>query len=362
LFTIKRHLRAPVAALAMAASRAALGAALGAALVAPTRALAGPLDTAIVDPASKWVVHADLEAARASTVGAYLETSAGVESTAFIAQMKGQFGIDPSKDLFGVTVFGGDPGNDDGIAAIEMSIVADTLGKSLPAAGFADFAPLALENNIEGWRWTMDGRGWFVARIIARPSDRAGDRRLVLLAPSEARLVSAVRIANARVGSTGVASTTAPEEGSILFAAARGLGDCPAFQPDAAVLKRAENFTFDLRETTHASGGPGERAARTLNAHVRVGTRSAEEAVQIHQMLQGVLAFASLATSDDPKLAKLVAAWTNSLTMKTDANAFTVEMSQDSASVIQMLDALKGRTDIKPTATPKPTSAPTRPE
>jgi len=79
-------------------------------------------------------------------------------------------------------------------------------------------------------------------------------------------------------------------------------------------------------------------------------------------MLQGVLAFASLATSDDPKLAKLVAAWTNSLTMKTDANAFTVEMSQDSASVIQMLDALKGRTDIKPTATPKPTSAPTRPE
>ncbi len=309
--------------------------------VGPSVSLAGPLDPAIVDPAAKWVVHADLEAVRASVVGGYFERIARAEASPFIDQIQSQFGLDPSTDILGVTVFGSDPGTHDGVAAVEMTAAADSLLRSIPAAGFTDFALLKFENGIEGWRWTMDGRGWYVARMILKPS-----RRVVLLAPSEARLISAVRVANARIGSTAAASTSPPGEGSMLFAAAMGLGQCPAFKPDATVLKQAQSFTFDLRETRSSHADPrGSDTPAMMRAECTVETRSPEDALKMEQMLRGVLAFSSLAASDSPELSKLVNGWSSSLTMLSEGDTFSLSMSYESGALIRMLEALQARSE-----------------
>lgn len=320
---------------------------------------AGPLDPSIVDPTSKWVVHANLEAARASKVGTYIESISAAESTEIIAQMEAQFGIDPSKDILGVTVFGGDPGSHDGVAVIEMSAAADRLATTLPAAGFEGFETLDLGSidasgkATAAWHWMKDGRNWYVASL-----HRDAGHRMVLLAPTSTRLQSAVEFARNRSGSVGVVSSSSPAQGSILFVAARGLEDCPKFQPDAAVLKLANSFTFDLREVEATA-----TTNSTLDANVHVDTRTPEEAVQIQQMLQGVLAFTTLTAGSDPDLTKLMKSWTSSITMSTDANTFSLKMSHSTAELIRMFDSMRARIDAKngPTTTPATKSDPSPP-
>ncbi len=299
-------------------------------------ASAGPLDPALVDGRSKWVVHMDMEAARASSVGAYLDATPEPDATAMLAQVQAQFGIDPSKDVLGITVFGGEPTERDGVAVVEMTAAADALSASLPAAGFPDFAPVVFADSTgltEGsaWRWRMDGRTWFVGRV------NAGDRRLVLLAPSEARLSDSMRRVLDRTGSLASSAVSAPERGSILFVSARGLGEASEFRPNAAVFKLAEDIFVDVRETGSGEGGG------TLNATVRVETRSGEAAVQMQQMLQGVLAFSTLAAADDAELAKQMRAWTSSLQMTTEGKTFTLRMAQRSEDLIRMIRVLRAK-------------------
>src|SRR5437763_1617142 len=96
---------------------------------------AGPLDRAVVDRDATWMFHVDVEAGLSSTLGGLAKEKIAEEGARPGEDLIKKFGVDPLKDIKGLTMYGFKAGEDDGVAVIETTAAVDTLGTRLVTAG-----------------------------------------------------------------------------------------------------------------------------------------------------------------------------------------------------------------------------------
>ncbi len=128
---------------------------LGAAVI--PAALAGPLDPAVVDRNAGWMVHIDMEAALSSRVGGHMHAKVMKEDPQLFAVIEHDLGMNPTKAVKGVTMYGERMGADEGVVVLVTDEDADRWHRELPSRGLEGFARSG-EGDSAANSWVVGGR------------------------------------------------------------------------------------------------------------------------------------------------------------------------------------------------------------
>lgn len=266
-------------------------------LCAPSLAPAAPLQRSQISADAKWLVHLDVESLRGSTFGSTLIKFAMAEMG---DDVKGQLPIDVQAVLQqtgSVTVYGKDfqPGKHgtdmkgvliwQGSKDIE-SIVSGLLIQQAEAAKAGQGKVKALTEGPNPTYEVMPN-----LFVSVRPG------QAIVVSPKAEEIDEACRVLEGKGSSLGEQSAfsdypTLPG-GFFFVAVAEGFARDLGLPPQAQVLKLAEGGRIGLGES-----------ADKLQLSVSLKAQTTENAVQIQQVVQGLVALASLADVDEPELVK----------------------------------------------------------
>jgi hypothetical protein len=287
------------------------------AIVGGVRAFAGPLNKAWVAPDATWVVHVDVEAARASTLGTFVSEHAAALDLRELDKVRDETGVDPRRDIKGITVYGATQDPADCVAIISATSAVDGLLDKLSAGKHA--LSRVEEDGRTLYTWQEHGETHY-----GYLKQGEGDVRTVIASPSKPRLLAA--IGQLETGTQprieGVLKPT-PHQGSILFVSGSltGLHDSQS----SMMLQKAEGVLLDVGE-----------AEGKVYADLAVRTASSEDATNMLQMAQGAMAVARLCGPQDPEMKPLMSAlsW---IKLSTDGKTVSARLSCTSAQVRDLL-------------------------
>ncbi len=296
-------------------------------------AYAGPLDRSIVHPDATWLVHVDMEAGMAGVLGTHLTERMAKDPHNPLSRMKRDFGLDPTHDVRGVTVFGLPGQIDDGIAIITTTSAADTMGERLAQTSCKGLTTTKRENSVV-YTWELKGRTF---RAAVYPGRRVQDR-LVVLADSERVLEQGIqaveRDPKQPVAAPSPMPQAEPRPGSIIFATAADLNREGEPRPQASILQAAKTLVIDAGQL------PGDTE---VYGSATIVAADKEEAVKVQHMAQGVLALLATGAADRPEEQPVVADVVKGVKITTDGDRCIVESHHTATVVAAMLDLLAER-------------------
>ena len=254
-------------------------------------------DPARVRAEARWVAHVDVEALAKSDVYAALVAD-GVVSVQEEVELVQELGLDPVKDLRGVTVYGVEEKGEHTVVVLD--------GKALHAWGDDCFAAVLR-------------REGSARRLVVQSDDRdAVSRACAVIEGRGASLAGSEKL------------RALPAEGSIVWAASTTrLAELDGLQVASNVVKLAEDVVFDLGESH------GE-----LFATLRVDAERAQEARQIQQVLQGAVALVGLVGGDDPELGRALQDLTGALRFTTEDTQVRAEFRMSTRLLLEHLRTL----------------------
>ncbi|MBX3402460.1 MAG: hypothetical protein KF699_03510 [Phycisphaeraceae bacterium] len=255
-------------------------------------AAAGPVNKNWIAANATWYVHVDAEAAVNSTLGQYVVTN---RSRLGLDGMDGlrALGIDPFKDIKSVTIYDTDDDPENAVVVASTTSAVEQLMDMLRAD------PATRTMTVDGHSLiAFDDKGktqYWHAR-----SGEAPDARVVFMSDDWRTVTDAVKVASgdrsslARVGA-GSPLAGDPNSGSILFIRAaelpRNIRDNP--DPNAsALLGQVGGVQLDV----------GERGGEVYG-DAQFHTASAEDAQNMSQVAQGLLALGRMITKNNADLA-----------------------------------------------------------
>lgn len=263
-------------------------------LVAGAGALAGPVNKSWIAADATWYVHVDSEAAIASSLGQYVVTNRGRLGLEGMDGLRA-LGIDPFKDVKGVTIYDTDGDPDHAV------VIASTTSAIEQLVDMLKSDPATRTMSVDGQSIVaFDDKGktqyWHV-----RPGE-APDMRVVFISDDWKIVTDAIKVVDggttslSRVG-PGSPLAGDPASGSILFIRAAELPAPVKNNPDpnaSALLGLVGGVQLDVGERD------GEIYGETL-----LFTSSGEDAANMSQVAQGLLALGRMITRDNPDLAPI---------------------------------------------------------
>jgi hypothetical protein len=304
------------------------------AALAARLALGGPLDQGAVDKDAKWVVHVDVEAGLASTCGRYLLEEIRKSPEKVIEQATAKTGLDPTKDVRSVTIYGFKPGEDnDGVVVAITSAAADQLAEKLRGAKLEDFET-SVKAGVRRYAWTAEGHSWYMA---VRPAKADADRVVVVASEEDALDQGLAVLGGGREslrtlgnGEADEPLLSVPGKGSIVFVAVKGLGDCPKFK--ANIVKDARSLVIDAGEDSAEKG-------KEIYARASMSVGDPQRAVNMQQMVQGMVALAGMVCRDHgaPEVADSLAR----VKVGADGASVTASVREDAQEFVKRLKQLQ---------------------
>ncbi|MEI8078253.1 MAG: hypothetical protein WCH61_01335 [bacterium] len=305
---------------------------------------AAPLQVQQVGGDARWVAHLDVERLWAGPFGGQLKTElatspakAKVDAVAMI------FGLDPYKDIRGLTVYGQAPGERQGVMLVNATpLNQERILTILRAA--PDYASKPYQNT------TI--HHWTDQRETAKDA-AAGDRwgafhgtDLIVVGNTEALLEAALDVLNgqrpALKAGDRIGGYPVDGAGAILVAAVAMSVPSPADTQSPAgadqramILQNVQGLSLRLVET-----------GTTLELTALLRAKTPETAAFVEQALKGIQAFGVLSQGKKPALAQLVQAITINAT-GTDVKAQLVYGSQE---LINCFRTLKPPAQAEPEA------------
>jgi hypothetical protein len=280
--------------------RVYVGLALAAVLGLAGLAQAGPVDLKQVAADAKWAAHLDvnalmasksLEKVRAEVFKQHPNAEAG------LAALRTLWRFDPRTDLHGITIYGTQLKKDTGVAIIRAKVDQKfilEIVKAAPAYATTKYGKYDLHS------WMKDG--------VKQENATFFQPDVIVFGNSLDELKAALDVLDGtkpNFASQGHVSADAVPPGTILVAGIRDLGNAqlPLKSP---VVKEAESLLVII----------GEKDGQ-LFVRKSLEMKQADIAKQIKTVVDGALAFASLARIDDPEALKLIAAVKVNLADKT---------------------------------------------
>lgn len=252
-----------------------------------------PLQPGWVSGDALWLLHLDVAGLKGSTIGQYVLAHPEEFDLSDLDEFEAEVGLSLVEDFMSITLYGfSDDPDTDGV------IIAVTTDR-------ADEALAGLRSNREVRITDLDRDGYTVHRLNAddeqfflhlQPADRR-DRRIVVMAHSEAALLDAVRVIDGRAPGLTVGRSAilngGPGPGSIVFVGCSG-GDLLGHEPGSEILRLSDGITIDVGETDGVSYAEG-----------RIFASSPENAADIADVLHGILAMGRLIAAQEPEAAPL---------------------------------------------------------
>ncbi|MHC4765108.1 MAG: hypothetical protein ACYTE6_12575 [Planctomycetota bacterium] len=295
--------------------------------VAGQAAEARPLEAGWVAADAIWLTHVDVGAFKNSTLGRYVlehPDQFGLDETDEFEQ---EIGLDPLTDFMSFTLYGfsDDPENDGVLVAVTSARADEALAR-LKAHDEIDSA----EVKLDGYTVHVLSDGGEHHYLHVRPADRR-DQRIVVLAGSEDAVLGAVRVIDGRApGLTPGRSQIlgdGPGDGSIVFFACGG-GDLLGMEPASEILRLSDGVTVDVGE-----------AAGQAYAEATVSANSRESAVNIADVVEGMLALGRLIAAEEPE-ARPLADLTDAVTIVSQDRKIIIRIGFDAEQLLWILGAI----------------------
>ena len=272
-------------------------------LLAGPLALAGPLQLQQVDASANWLVHLDMDQLRASQFGQLAREeirSQNLESKlAAVAQI---FSFHPIDDISDVTLYGQGPNKDLAVLILQGNFDPQALLALLQANASYEQIPHA-NRTVHSW--------------IAEKGPDAGQRKFGIFYGED--LIAMGNTLETLQQATAVLDDTAPNcaaldpfalaeqdrSGAIVTLAAVGISEMALDRTRTPLLREVDRLSVMLGETEGL-----------CYAHLICDAKDAQAALQINQIVQGMLAYGALAQDKCPALAVLASATRCYLTEK----------------------------------------------
>jgi len=255
-------------------------------------ATAAPLQKSVIGPGADWVVHADLEAFRNSTIGKLVlgELKArGIEDK--MQEFAMVFSFNPLTDVRNVTLYG--KGRDPS----RIVVIGDGQFDAERLVSLVRMNPQFQETPYQGvtlYQWHNEdkkgGPGQLMYGFV-----REG-RGVVISTGLDALKQAADNLRGAGPGPSASLASQVPsgDSGTFLQVAATGIGNLAGDDPKAAILKQAEMLTARAGE-----------AKERLSVELSLRAQSPDMADKVMKVVVGLLALPELAAPEQPKLSEL---------------------------------------------------------
>ena len=249
-------------------------------MVSAAPAFADVLEPANVDARAKVLVHLDVEALSKTRLFRLLREDPDLGIEGALADFSDETGLDLIADVRAVTVYLNDV-EGHWVALLRTSESVDA------ALDVLAERPGYEKSVVEGktvHALREGGTDWY--GYLYR--SEVGSERLFVITEDVGALLGAVRVIDGEAQSLDEAGHTAlaatPKTGSVLYVSAdRGLSELGDFEATAEVSRLVTGVRFDCGETDGM-----------LFAGLRLDTATEKDAQDIHEVVQGGLAFASL--------------------------------------------------------------------
>lgn len=297
-------------------------------------AVAGPINPKDVPSEAKWVAHLDVQGLVASQFGQYVLGQLR-EREQLDAKLQGfvaVFGFDPLKDLAGVTIYGTEYSPASAVVVIKGKWDKERL--------------LGLLKQNPSYAETAHGQHMLL-RWTDKPEDAQDDGvrngafhndGTAVISRSEAAVKNALDVLDGKsAGTADVIPAAAP--GVFLMVAAKDFTLPANADPKARVLKRIAGGTLMAGET-----------GDTAFANARLNTRRPEDAQRVRQMLDGGLAFLSLATEEVTEAEGQPPFWAPLIAGAHSAgagNAVELKVAVNTQTLIQIAEAARRADEAK---------------
>jgi hypothetical protein len=318
-----------------------LSCALGLAPFALSPAIQAAVNPAIVSAESRWVVYADLNALRASTLG---KEFVAMAEKAQIDTGQGKIGIDVPKVLATIgtiTAYGAnfspDPHAIDGTLVIQGTADLRKIAEGLLLQATIAHPDNVVEvTDLPFSAYTIkENKNATTGLVIAFPPEP-----IVLVSKSREKLLQARTLFQTGAGSI-AKSPNAPlrdlvrqAADSYLFAASVVPSEkmFPEDQPQARILKMTNSGSLAI----------GEKGPNTF-AHAELIATSDQMADKLMKILQGMTAMLSFAETNDKQLADFL----NSTIVARHDDTVTLNLSYSSERLVQMLQLLRQHQQVQ---------------
>lgn len=293
---------------------------VGACFLLVGAAFAGPLQRNDVVSEPTWVAHLDCDALRRTAIGKQLLTEMDKpDAQKKLAAFQTIFGVDPRKDLHGVTAYGATKAEADGVVVAYADFDAERL-ITLVAAN-ADYEVTEYgRHKIHSWidekKKAKDG--------VKPRSYGAIYKDKIIIGQKQSRVAEALDLMDRKganlAGNAAFSRLGSAAEGAFVVGAARAL-DLPGNDPGASVLKQAKMIWLTA----------GEAQGR-VEIKLNLDTANEETAKQVGDVCRGLLAVLALQT-DKPDAVKLGQA----ITIDQAASGILAKLSLPAGEVVQMI-------------------------
>jgi hypothetical protein len=283
--------------------------------IAAASAQAAPLAPADVAAGAKWLGHIDFDAARDSKIGEHVLAKArdNEQVKKGLSKLHDELGMDPMKDLHGMTVYGTDFTQHTGVLVAYASADKEKVVSFLKSR--PDFAE-SKDGDHDLYSWT-ENMGHREKHAMWASFPKTG---VAVVADSADSLKAALDV----VGGKGGLATSSPlladaPKGTIIRAAVVGLtaANLPVPMP---LLKQIDDVNVAIGESD------GEDFA-----HIKVGTTGADAAKQMKSLIDGFSGMIGLQAADHPEVQKMM----EGLKVDAQGKTLTIDWKASSDDIIK---------------------------
>ncbi len=291
-----------------------------------TAAFAGPLEPTLVSREAGWVVHVDAERAMTTELGKVVLELASKGELPARDELTAHLGFDPMTNVLGLTFYGKSFDQDDGVAILTTTSAVEQAVGQLATAGLQGYST----EEVDGTRfhqWTQEGKEFHGAVVAgATPAQRR-----VVLSGTRQRLNTALSIIRGQAPSRADGEALPDFSGTSVFVHATGIGQA-VVSAKAATFRGLEGVTIRMGQRDDAEGKP------MLFAEADLSANNARRAMQMQNMLKGLISTAEMMAEDNPDL-QHVGALASSV--KVDLDGATVRIRASHSAVIAATIARK---------------------
>lgn len=311
-------------------------------------AWAGSLNREVIPATAKWMVHIDIEAMNNSDVGACLIEHLQNQDDSPLKTIEAEIGINVLEDIYSITAFGSGKTPAKGLAlevtdenvsvgaiarpgenAVILAVTNDSIdGLIERLSAEANYSKGELAGHtVHSWSNPDSDEQWH----LVQKAIKGGARRAVLLSDNSDALAEAIKVlagdAPSIADSEDADAVVSPRTGSIIFAVASDVGEMVGDDRASALLQQTDKLTLEVSE---------QDGLVILSVSVRA--KSAEAATMITQIVQGVIAMATLTLDPDAEETASIRALTQSLRFSSDDRRMSLEIEQPAEAVCQLLE------------------------
>ncbi|MBL7214369.1 MAG: hypothetical protein ISS71_01690 [Phycisphaerae bacterium] len=274
---------------------------------------------------AKWLLHVDLDALRSSEIGKLIQNDIQTQHQEKIDAMAQLLGSDLTEDLHAVTLYGASAGEENASALFYGNYNKEKLLTLLvlnEAYSKSEYNGKTLHHWMDEKR-QKDQYGVFAADD------------LIVIAQTEESVIATLDVLSGKVPSL------AQQKDATLYSLCQGRDDAIALAAAEELSELAENnqHAATLKNSRLLAALVAEKAG-DMKVDIHLEAQNEDAAMQIEQVVRGILAFAMLQNQQYPQFGKLL----QSIDLSRDKNALDCTFIYPSA---ELYEIIKAHADIK---------------